>query len=236
MFVHSQLLNRPAVKICGIRDPMAAEVAARAGASAVGVVLAPSRRQIDPETAHDIRDVLGAMNLRIPIVGVIVNETPDSLHQLIERSGIDIVQLSGNETPDLLDDLSVPVIKAIRVMPGQTADHVMREIDLWLDHRRPVVAILLDAYADGHFGGTGLRADWTLAAQLAERYPLMLAGGLTPENVGDSIRQVQPFGVDVSSGVETRGAKDHAKIEAFVAAFWSAAGATTKDESGDQSR
>lgn len=236
MLVNSHPFNRPTVKICGIRDSMAAGVAARAGASALGVVLAPSHRQINPETAQEIRIALRGMNLHIPIVGVVVNETARSLNELIEHSGIDIVQLSGDETPDLLDDVPVPVIKAVRLFPGQTAEDARRTIDPWLSHSRPVEMILLDAYADGHYGGTGLRADWALAAQLAEHYPLMLAGGLTPANVGDSVRQVGPSGVDVSSGVETGGIKDHAKIEAFIAAFHSAPRRRIEDWSGDQSR
>lgn len=201
------------VKICGIRDQAAADVAVRAGASALGVLLAPSRRQIAPEIARDIKS-----DLRVAIVGVVVNETGESLNDLIERSGIDMVQLSGDETPDLLDHVAIPVIKAIRLPPGQSAKDAARAIDPWLDHRRPVEAILLDAHVEGHYGGTGSRVDWSIAAELAERYPLILAGGLTPESVSDAIRQVAPFGVDVSSGVETDGIKDHQKIRDFITA------------------
>ncbi|MDQ3539320.1 MAG: phosphoribosylanthranilate isomerase, partial [Chloroflexota bacterium] len=136
----------------------------------------------------------------------------------IERSGIGMVQLSGDETPDLLDHVAIPVIKAIRLPPGQSAEDAARAIDPWLDHRRPVEAIMLDAHVAGHYGGTGHRADWTIAAELAVRYPIILAGGLTPANVHDGIRQVAPFGVDVSSGVETDGIKDHQKIRDFIAA------------------
>ncbi len=201
------------VKICGIRDQAAADVAVRAGAGALGVMLAPSRRRIAPEIARDIRS-----DLKVVIVGVVVNETGGSLNDLIERSGIGMVQLSGDETPDLLDHVAIPVIKAIRLPPGQSAEDAARAIDPWLDHRRPVEAILLDAHVEGHYGGTGSRVDWSIAAELAVRYPIILAGGLTPANVHDGIRQVAPFGVDVSSGVETDGIKDHQKIRDFIAA------------------
>ncbi len=215
----SRFVAPPVVKICGVQDPLAAEVAARAGASVIGVIMAPSRRHVEPEAVRGIRDYLRDLDLNVPVVCVVVNETAESLNDRIERSGIDMVQLSGDETPDLFDDVPVRVIKAIRVRPEQSRDDVEREIDKWLDRPRPVEAILLDAYVEGHFGGTGLRADWVLAAELAERYPLMLAGGLTPENVGEGVLQVRPFGVDASSGVETSGVKDHAKIEAFISAF-----------------
>lgn len=199
------------VKICGIRDRSTADVAERAGATAIGVVLAPARRRISPETAREI-----GRDREVPIVGVVVNEAEGSLHEVIELSGIDVVQLSGDEAPALLDAVAIPVIKAIRLIAGQTPDDARRVIDPWLDHRHPAEVILLDAHVDGQYGGTGCRADWSIAAALAERYPIILAGGLTAENVRAGIQQVAPLGVDVSSGVETSGVKDHAKIRRFV--------------------
>lgn len=215
----SALLREPMIKICGICDPIAAGVAGRAGAGAIGVMFASSRRQIAPEIA---RDISGAV--RIPVVGVVVNETAVSLNDLIARSGIDIVQLSGDETPDLLDHIAIPAIKVIRLSPGRNAADAERAIDPWLNHRHPVEAILLDAHVPGYYGGTGHRADWTIAAKLAVRYPIILAGGLTPANVHDGIRKVAPFGVDVSSGVETNGIKDHQKIRDFIVASHNATG------------
>lgn len=211
------MLVNPTVKICGVKDLRTAEVAVQCGASALGMNFAASRRRIDPIAARQIRDTLAVSNVHVPTVGVVVNETAETLHALVEQSGVDMVQLSGDESPRLLEDLQVPVIKAIRLKPGSGVEEARRAIDPWLEHRRRVEAILLDAYADGHYGGTGLQADWELAAKLAERYPLMLAGGLTPENVAESIQQVLPFGVDVSSGVETAGVKDPSRIERFIA-------------------
>lgn len=221
------LLVNPTVKICGIRDLRTAEVAARSGAGALGMMFAPSRRRVDPTEARQICDSLAEAKAHVSVVGVVVNETAGTLNALAEQSGIDTVQLSGDESPSLLDELPVPAIKAIRFKSGTGIEEAQRMVDPWLEHRRPVAAILLDAYADGHYGGTGLRADWELAARLAERYPLILAGGLTPENVAASVRQVQPFGVDVSSGVETAGVKDHAKIAGFITASLAAFAVST---------
>lgn len=212
------VLANPTVKICGIRDLQTAEVAIRFGAGALGMMFAPSRRRVDPTEVRLIRDSLAEAKPHVSVVGVVVNETARTLDALVEQSGIDMIQLSGDESPQLLDQLQVPVIKAIRIKPGSGEEEARRVIDPWLEHRRPVAAILLDAYVDGHYGGTGLRSDWELAARLAERYPLMLAGGLTPENVAASVQQVLPFGVDVSSGVETAGVKDPTKIRRFLAA------------------
>lgn len=219
----SAISRKQLLKICGIRDPITAGVAAQAGATAIGVMFAPSRRRVDPETARDIKGDVG-----VPLVGVVVNETAKSLDELIERSMIDMVQLSGDETPDLLEHIPIPVIKAIRLRPGQDIDDAARVIDPWLDHHHPVEAVMLDAHSEGHYGGTGLLADWTIASKLAERYPLILAGGLTAENVSDGVRRVAPIGVDVSSGVETDGVKDHQKIRAFIAAFHEATSAMTR--------
>lgn len=223
--MRNPMLVNPTVKICGVQDLRTAEAAIRFGATALGVMFARSRRRIDPDAARQIRDTLVTRtNVHVPIVGVVVNETAETLHALVGQSGIDMIQLSGDESPRLLEDFQVPVIKAIRLRPGPGIEEARRLIEPWLQHRQPVEAILLDAYADGHYGGTGLRADWELAADLAERYPLMLAGGLTPENVAESVRQVMPFGVDVSSGVETAGVKDPARIEGFIAASRAAFG------------
>jgi phosphoribosylanthranilate isomerase len=153
-----------------------------------------------------------------PVVGLVVNEDAASMASLVERTGVDVLQLSGDESPDLLATLAVPVVKSIRLRRGQSLDSARQAIEPWFEHRRPVAVVLLDAHVEGQYGGTGHVADWDLAAALAEWYPVMLAGGLTVSNVGEAIRRVRPRGVDVSSGVETDGTKDHAKIRAFIVA------------------
>lgn len=206
------------VKICGLRSVEAARTATLAGADALGFVLAESRRQVRPALIRDVREAIMIEVERQPVlVGVTVNATAAEVASLAEPAGIDVVQLSGDEEPDLLDDLVVPSIKTIHITQGMSIDDLCRAVDRWFDHARPVVAVLIDAKVDGVYGGSGVRSDWSIAALVAERYPAILAGGLRPGNVFESIHVVRPCGVDVSSGVEIDGQKDLALIEAFVA-------------------
>jgi len=205
------------VKICGLRDASSARVAAAAGADALGFILAPSRRRIAPEVICDIRAELAATsNILPPLVGVVVNPSPDEIAVHIEISGVDMVQLSGDESPAILDEIAVPVIKALRFAAGTTIDAAQREVSAWLERPRPAAWLLVEGHAPGSYGGTGTVADWGLAEALAREFPIWLAGGLDPANVAGAIDQVRPVGVDVSSGVETEGVKDAGKIRAFV--------------------
>jgi phosphoribosylanthranilate isomerase len=207
-------LQQPIVKICGVRDAGTARVAIDAGASAIGFMLAESRRQVTPEAAAGILGELPAT--RPPAVGVVVNLDPGEIAELARCSGIDIMQLSGDEPVSLLDDISLRVWKVFRFPDGTTGDDAARAIDPWVSHVRPPEAVLIDAAVAGRYGGTGHRADWNLATALAKRFPVILAGGLDPENVSEAIAMVAPAGVDVSSGVESGGVKDHRLIERFT--------------------
>ncbi|MBX6341232.1 MAG: phosphoribosylanthranilate isomerase, partial [Thermomicrobiaceae bacterium] len=140
------------------------------------------------------------------------------LRAVVETLGLDLVQLSGDEPPDDLAALGRPAIKALRLGPDAGWDEARRLAERYLAGPAPAWALLVDAHVPGAYGGTGRRANWDLAARLAEEYPVILAGGLTPECVADAIEATRPLGVDVSSGVETDGVKDHEKIRAFVAA------------------
>ena len=205
------------VKICGVMDTHAAHAAASAGADLLGFILAQGRREVAPGFVRSVRSsfVDGIEELP-PIVGVMVNPDAATVARLFEEAGLDYLQLSGDESPDLLDDLDVPVIKTIHVAAGMTMKELVRVVDPWFDHQRPVIAIHIDAKLQGIYGGSGVQADWTVASQLAERYPSILAGGLKPGNVFEGIQSVAPRGVDVSSGVEIDGQKDATLIEAFV--------------------
>lgn len=206
------------VKVCGLRTVEAARTAMLAGADALGFILVESRRRIEPAEVRAIRDVLVADGDPVPvIVGVTVNATPAQLQAWSEEASLDYVQLSGNEAPDVLDDLAVPVVKTVHVSAGMSQDAISRIVEPWFDHSRPAIAIHIDTRVEGAYGGTGVQSDWTVARHVAEHYPAILAGGLKPGNVIDGIRTVRPRGVDVSSGVEIAGAKDSALIEAFVA-------------------
>lgn len=205
------------VKICGLRDAAAATVAAQAGADLLGFLMADSRRKVSPEIIADVRSELEAREFGQPLlVAVTVNSTAQEIAGIVERGKPDLVQLSGDETPELLDEIDVPLIKTLHVGAGVTLDGLRARADLWLDRPRPVWALHIDAKVTDQFGGTGERADWTLAALLADSYPVILAGGLKPGNVAEGISMVRPSGVDVSSGVEIGGVKDHALIESFV--------------------
>jgi phosphoribosylanthranilate isomerase len=203
------------VKICGLRTIEHALAAAEAGADMIGLNFARSRRQVSPEQAAAIAEAVRAAphTRQVRIVGLFVNETPERMLAIARQCGLDAIQLSGNETSEIAEQLpGMPLFKAIRL------DGTASEAG-WLNAQpSPNVRLLIDAHVPGSYGGAGVLADWDGAAKLARQRQIMLAGGLTPENVDAAIQYVQPWSVDVSSGVETDGAKDAAKIRAFVAA------------------
>ena len=216
------------VKICGIREPAHALAAAEAGADFIGMVFAESRRRVTVEQAQAIARALGGAPLsaagkgteaiqallvhkRPLLVGVFADADPETVNRTADAVGLDLAQLSGNEPWDICPKLSRPVIKAVKVKPGVSSQEVLSSL-------RPGALPLLDAYAEDALGGSGQTFDWQVAQGVAAKRPIILASGLTPENVAQAIRLVRPWAVDVSSGVETDGVKDAAKIRAFVAA------------------
>ncbi len=206
------------VKICGLRTIEAARTAALGGADALGFILAESRRQVAPSFVREVRETVLSGIVRPPaLVGVTVNASATEIRRFVDEGALDIVQLSGDETPDILTEIDIPVIKTIHVGAGMDADALDRLADSWMDQPRPAAAIHIDAKVAGAYGGTGMRADWSLATHLASRWPALLAGGLNPGNVIEGIQAVAPRGVDVSSGVEIAGEKDLTLIEAFIA-------------------
>ncbi|MEE2752191.1 MAG: phosphoribosylanthranilate isomerase [Myxococcota bacterium] len=193
------------VKICGVRSLKAALHAQECGADAVGLNLhPPSARYIDPHEAARICEALD-----IETVLVVVDRSEPDLSELVKTIQPDSVQLHGNEPPGFGASLGVAVFKAFAARPG-VAEHV-------LSHGGP--RFLLDAWVPGRHGGTGCRADPQLARDIAGLGEMVLAGGLTPENVSELIKQIQPFGVDVASGVESSpGVQDLDRIAAFISA------------------
>lgn len=194
------------VKICGntnLKDTMAA---VEAGADAVGFVFyAKSPRAVSPK---GVAAIVSHLPPFVDCVGVFVNEKPEIVRQIMSECGLSYAQLHGEESPEYCADLKRPVIKGIRV---RTREDVAN-LSSYRAH-----AILLDTYVEGLVGGTGTTFDWGLAIEAKAWGPVILAGGLTPDNVGEAISRVQPYGVDVSSGVEiSPGVKDHAKVKAFV--------------------
>lgn len=204
------------VKICGLRDADAAQVAIDAGADALGFILAPSKRRVSLEAIRDVVEKLDRSDDHPSVVGVMVNPSREEIIEVVNSGVIETVQLSGDERPDILGSIEVPVIKALRFSAGTSFEDATREIDAWFSAAHPVARVIVEGHAAGTYGGTGTRADWDLVSRLALRYPIVLAGGLTPENVGEAIREVRPWGVDVSSGVEVDGAKRLDLIRRFV--------------------
>ncbi len=210
--------STPIVKICGLQAASHAQAGADAGADLLGFILAPSRRRVMPEVVRRIRESLRTQGPLPKLVGVFVNEDVTTINQAVTVGGLDAVQLSGDEAPETVDDLKVPVIKVLRLPVGLSELELLRSADVWFARSRPVSMLLVDGHVHGVYGGTGVLANWTAAAVLARRYPVLLAGGLTPHNVGEVIAEVGPFGVDVSSGVEAAGVKQPELIADFIGA------------------
>ena len=208
------------VKICGITRPVWARAAADAGADFIGLVFAQSPRRVTLEQAAA---VVRALPKRVEPVGVFVDEPAEAVCGIAEHVGLETVQLHGDEPPEMLADLEgLKVIKVFRV--GGEAD--VETARAWRQAAerlgvQPYAYLVDTRVAGGPKGGTGRPADWTIAARLAlEGFePLILSGGLGPENVAEAVRRVRPWGVDASTALESApGQKDPEKIRAFVEA------------------
>lgn len=195
------------VKVCGITRLEDARSAVEAGVDALGFVFySQSPRYIHPEKA---RNIVGRLPPFVISVGVFVNEEASVIRDVIQASGVQVIQLHGDESPAFCRQFPTKVIKAFRMQ--ETTD-----LHKTISGYR-VDAVLLDTYAPDVIGGTGKSFPWDLATKAKTCGPVILAGGLTPENVAEAIKRVAPYAVDVSSGVETRpGKKDGARIKDFV--------------------
>ena len=206
------------VKICGTTNLEDALAAVEAGADLLGFILyAKSPRYVAPAmVAEIVAGVRAAVPAPPRFVGVFVNAPPDEVLAVLAQTGLDLAQLHGDEPAAALAALQGRGFKAVRPT-GLDDALALAEAYAALGAGPD---LLIDAYAPHAYGGTGQRADWTAAAAVAQRVPhLLLAGGLTPENVAAAVEAVKPWGVDVASGVEASpGRKDHAKVRAFVAA------------------
>jgi phosphoribosylanthranilate isomerase len=198
---------RTRVKICGITRVEDALVAVQQGADAIGLVFySPSPRYV---TIAAARAIVDAMPPFVSIVGLFVNASKAELNVVLSAIKLDFLQFHGDETADECEQYNLPYLKAIRVKPDTNL------LQCCVEFKR-AKALLLDAYSDAAYGGTGQTFDWNLIPKNLPK-PLILAGGLTPENVSKAIQQVRPYAVDVSGGVEQRkGIKDAAKITAFM--------------------
>lgn len=198
------------IKICGIKTLPDALAAIEAGADYLGFNFYPTTvRFIEKNVCAEITSVLKKKYPHIKLVGVFVNSILEEIKDIMETCSLDLAQLHGDETVEMLNQLDGKAFKAFRGIPADVNGFA----------REDVPAFLVDASVKGVYGGSGVTADWNSAAELAKKYPLLLAGGLTPENVAEAIRRVKPWGVDVASGVESApGEKDARKMEEFVKA------------------
>jgi len=205
------------IKICGLSEIEQAMTAAEAGADFLGMVFAPSPRQITPEKAKEIIDAIKKLESRPVTVGVFVNETAQQVNRIAEQCHLDWVQFSGDETWQYCRDIDFPIIKVIHVTQEKTTEDIISEIEakyhVGLKYD-PI--ILLDSKARGLYGGSGNKFDWQIAEAVSEIFPVIVAGGLNPENVGRCISEIRPWGVDTSSGVEIEHVKSPDKIRAFI--------------------
>jgi phosphoribosylanthranilate isomerase len=204
------------IKICGIRDKAQALAAIEAGADFIGLVFAPSQRQINPAQACEIAGAVKKSSDATKVVGVFVNAPSSQVNELSDFCALDWIQLSGDESWEYCREVVRPVIKAIRI-DQQSPKELYAELSAGgkLLPAQGFIA-LLDSQVEGKYGGTGESFNWNLAQEVAKRFPVIIAGGLDPKNVARLIEKVAPWGVDVSSGVETGGVKDIAKIRAFI--------------------
>ncbi len=201
------------IKICGLTSLADARVALAAGADYLGFVLYERSPRAVPVDA--LASIVNELGVGVRSVGVFVNASPEFVRETALRCGLAAVQIHGDESPDAFCAMPVPVWRSLSV----GAYGCQPEPAAW-----PAARYIADAAAPGLYGGSGTLADWELAAVLATRVPLMLAGGLTAANVAAAIRQVRPLGVDVSSGVESApGRKSHEAVRAFIAAARQAA-------------
>jgi len=200
------------VKICGITSAEDAAVSVEAGADAIGFVFYKnSPRYIEPRLA---RQIILSLPPLVTSVGVFVDEDPQAVRDVMDDCGLALAQLHGHESATYCQELCRPVLKALRVK-DRSAFLALAEFR----GRAGVRGFVLDAFSDQAYGGTGQVIDWQVAAEAAKAASVLLAGGLTPDNVGKAIQTVHPYGVDVSSGVEREpGKKDHDKIRAFIRA------------------
>ena len=198
-------MDKVEVKICGITNYQDASMAVELGAGALGFIFAVSPRQITPQKA---RDIIRKIPPFVKTVGVFVNEEPSAIKEVIQYCGLDLVQLHGDESPDLCCELMPYTIKALRIKDEAS----LRTSQTYCGKVR---ALLLDSYSKDKAGGTGKTFDWQLAVKIKKLgMPVILAGGLGPSNIDDAIRTVRPYAVDVNSGVETRpGKKSHTRMK-----------------------
>jgi len=208
------------IKIEGITEVSYARAAIEAGANLIGVVLAPSPRQVSYDK---VAEIAAAVKKRLPVVGVFVNTPADTVNNVASSCGLDWVQLSGDESWEYCQQIEKPLIKAVHIADDWDEERLISHLEegqRLLGSRAPIY--LLDTFSEQRYGGTGEVFAWGIAREAVAKYPVIIAGGLDPANVGQVVAALRPWGVDVASGVESGGVKDIEKIKAFIQAVRSA--------------
>ncbi|MFC1478231.1 phosphoribosylanthranilate isomerase [Candidatus Margulisiibacteriota bacterium] len=198
------------IKICGITNLEDALLACELGADAIGFIFAPSPRQVNLETVRGITSQIPPFVTR---VGVFVNEPAELINETARNCGLDAVQLHGDESPEYCKSIKRRVIKVLRIKEGSDLD----VIKLYEDH---VSAFLFDTYSPDQYGGTGKTFNWDILKDVETSKPYIVSGGITPDNVSSLLGSVDPYGIDIGSGVESSpGKKDPEKLKQLFAAL-----------------
>jgi len=211
-------MKKTRIKVCGIKEKSHALGTSKAGADFIGLVMASSPRQVTVAQAREIVSVIKECGKASEAVGVFVNMPAPAVNRIAQDCNLDWVQLSGNETWGYCQMIKRPLIKVLHIAgqsPEEIGDYLARGCEALSGQR---YLYLLDSKVEDRYGGTGITFDWNLAGAVARRFPVIIAGGLTPQNVGEAIKAVAPWGVDVSSGVEVEGVKSINQIKAFIEA------------------
>lgn len=205
------------VKICGLIDSDQVRQVVQAGADAVGLNrVVSSPRFVRSEDLAELAESAGTQAMT---VAVVADPDPAELERWADQHTVDLIQLHGNESPHAYAELPLPFIRAIRIKT-EAVDRVLERLEPWLTRGAAPHAVLVDTWSPSALGGTGRTGDWDVAAELVERLrpvPVIMAGGLTPENVAEAIGHVRPAGVDTASGVErSPGDKDMERVREFI--------------------
>lgn len=198
-------MGRVRVKICGITNIEDAMLAIEAGADALGFVFASGPRRITPEEA---RNIIAHLPPFVQKIGVFVDEDPETVNSISNFCSLDWIQLHGSEPAGVRELMNRPVIKGLRIKDESS----LQVLETYNDY-----FLLLDSYHPEKPGGTGIVSDWDLVSKVARQRPIILAGGLNPENISEAIARVKPYAVDASSGIESYpGKKNHSLVKQFI--------------------